>query len=214
MKAVGIIGAGGHARVVLDTARRAGWMVFGLFDADPARKGDTLDGALILGDDEDLLRRGPGSIRLANGIGAVPAIGDTGLGLRRKIFSTFSAAGFEFTPLAHPRATIALAVDLAAGAQVMAGAILQPGVRIGENAIVNTSACIDHDCDIGEHSHIAPGAVLCGGVKVGVSTYIGAGAVIQQGLSIGAGALIPAGSIVRRNVEPGETFLPRRGGKA
>ena len=133
--------------------------------------------------------------RLANGVGS---IGD---GTRRRVFERMKAAGYAFAHVEHPAATIALAgVSLGEGAQIMAGAVVQPGVCIGADAIVNTRAAIDHDCVIGDHAHIAPGAVLCGEVVVGDDTHIGAGAVLIQGRRIGTGCLIGAGATVLRDV--------------
>jgi len=57
----------------------------------------------------------------------------------------------------HPRAVISPAPP-AEGAQVLAGAVINPGVTIGENCLINTGAVIDHDCAIGRTatSHRAP----------------------------------------------------------
>ena len=62
----------------------------------------------------------------------------------------------------------------------MAGAILQSGVTIGENSVVNTRASIDHHCLIESGVFISPGVVLCGGVSVEEGAFIGAGAVILK----------------------------------
>ena len=60
----------------------------------------------------------------------------------------------------------------------MAGAVLQPGVLVGRNTVINTSASIAHDCRVGQHCHIAPGVTLSGGVEVGDNVLIGAGATV------------------------------------
>jgi sugar O-acyltransferase (sialic acid O-acetyltransferase NeuD family) len=147
------------------------------------------------GDDAALLRRGPEGISLVNGIGS---IGDTSS--RRAIFEKFDSAGFSFAPVVHPAATIASDVKIGAGAQIMAGAILQPGVSVGKNAIVNTGAVVDHDTTIGDHSHVAPRACLSGGVKVGNSVHIGAGSTVIQCINVDDGALVAAGSVVISDV--------------
>src|SRR5579883_2905848 len=86
-----------------------------------------------------------------------------------------------FGAVLRPTATIAHSgVTMGEGGQVMAGAVIQPDVRIGANAVVNTRASVDHDCILGDHCHIAPGAVLCGAVTIGEDTHIGAGATIRR----------------------------------
>ena len=62
------------------------------------------------------------------------------------------------------------------------------GSRIGDNAILNTSCSVDHDCEIGPHAHVAPGSTLAGSVTVGEEAFVGAGAVVI--------ADVPAGKVV------------------
>lgn len=85
------------------------------------------------------------------------------------------------------------------GTVVMKGAVVQPGAWIGEHAIVNTNASVDHDCKISDFAHIAPGVTLCGNVKVGEGTLVGAGSVVTPGVVIGDWLVIPAGSVVTKD---------------
>jgi serine acetyltransferase len=78
---------------------------------------------------------------------------------------------------------------------------------IGNDAIVNHAANVDHECCIDEGVHIAPGAVLCGCVTVGRDAFIGAAATVLPRLSIGAGATVGAGAVVTRDVPPGTTVV-------
>ncbi len=192
-----VIGAGGHARVVLDVLRRnPDFTVSGLLD--PRLTGESVDGVEVLGGDEllDGLRR--------QGIGhAVIAIGSVGdASARVAAYERLRAAGFEMVVAVHPSATVAPTVRLAAGTVVMAGAVLNPGAALGENVIVNTGAIIEHDCVIGAHVHVSPGAVLCGSVRVECGAHIGAGATVREGVCIGAHAVVGAGSVVLKDVPP------------
>lgn len=201
-----IVGAGGHASVVAATLRALKACIRGLTDKDPSRAGFAVLGAPILGNDAVLESLSVESVQLANGLGIQPQVHgletpNPGTSLRRRVFETLSAAAFFFPPLVHPSAMIADAVEIGLGAQVMAGAVLQPHAVIGANAVVNSSASVDHDCRIGAHAFIAPGVVLCGGVQVGEGALIGAGAVILPGLSIGEHAVVGAGALIRRDVE-------------
>ena len=118
------------------------------------------------------------------------------------------AAGFTFISFNHPSAVLAADTSIGEGAQIMAGAVLQPGVSLGINCIVNTRASLDHDCRIGDHVHIAPGAVLSGGVTIGDGCHIGTGAIVIQNIRIGAGAMIAAGAVITRDVLPGARVKP------
>jgi len=201
-----LIGAGGHAKVVLALAQAAGFAVVGVCDPALAGSGAThWRGIPVLGDDAALARFTPGEIGLANGIGQVP-----GSTQRQQLFERLAAQGHRFPPLAHPRACIDASSTLREGAQVMAGAVVQADCVIGANSLVNSAASVDHDCLIGAHVHIAPGAVLCGGVQVGEGAFIGAGATVLPAVRIGPRALVAAAAVLARHLAAGAAHLPHR----
>ena len=90
--------------------------------------------------------------------------------------------------------------DIAAGVQILAGAIVQTGCRIGENSLLNTAASADHDCVVAEHCHIAPGATLCGGVRLARGVLIGTKAAVIQEIAVGADTIIGAGVTLTRSI--------------
>lgn len=200
-----VIGGGGHARVLIEVLSRAGRRPIGVVDSDPGVRGREINGVPVIGDDSAILRRGADEVLLVNGLGNRTSHGTSGLEKRRAIFESFKARGYAFASVISPDAVLSSDLELAEGLQVMAGAIVQPGVRIGCNTIVNTGAIVEHDCEIGAHCHVAPGAVLCGGVSVGDESHIGAGATVIQGIDIGAGAVIAAGVVVSRDLARGQT---------
>lgn len=191
-----IIGAGGHAAVVLDVLRAVGANTVGFADRAVALRGTNVRGMPVFGGDEAVFERyPPDRVMLANGVGGNQSTGD-----RRAVFERFSGHGYRFMTLVHPSAVVSPSATLGAGAQVMAGAVLQTSATIGPNTIINTRACVDHDCIIGGHVHVAPGAVLSGGVSVADRAHLGAGCVVIQGIRIGEGALVAAGAVVLRDV--------------
>jgi sugar O-acyltransferase (sialic acid O-acetyltransferase NeuD family) len=190
-----VIGAGGHAKVVLDMAVTCGWPVLGLTDPDPLKTGSSVLDHKVLGGDEQVEQHGYGEVMLAMGIGGLP--------LRMERFESFRQAGFSFASLVHPSAVVATSVRLADGVQVMANATIQPDVTLGTNCVVNTAASIDHDCVIADHVFVAPGAVLAGSVRVGIGAMIGTGAVLLPGVGVGAHAVIGAGAVVTCDVDNG-----------
>ena len=193
-----LVGCGGHGRVVLDALLSAGLSVAGI--ADPAlAKGDSVFGIPVMGGNEVLDGLDPATCLLANGIGANPDVA-----ARRKFFEELTARGFTFAQLRHPSVVIGRDCNFADGSQVMAGAVLQYGVVVGENAVINTRASIDHGCAIGAHSFVSPGAVLTGNVSVGGSVFIGAGAIVLPGVKIGARSIVGAGSLVHKDIPSGQ----------
>jgi acetyltransferase EpsM len=78
----------------------------------------------------------------------------------------------------------------------VAGAVINPGVKLGENVIVNTCASVDPECVIEDGAHICPGIHLGGKVSVGRAIWIGIGTTVKERVTVGAGTLIGAGSVV------------------
>ena len=191
-----MLGAGGHARVLLAACDGA---VIGCIAPEAPGSRWPADIAW-LGDDAAFDSLDRHAVRLVNGIGSVGRPD-----LRRRVFEAARARGFGFAPAIHPAAHVSAEATPGPDSQIMAGAVIQPGVRIGDNCIVNTGAVIDHDSVIGDHSHIAPGVTLSGGVGIGAGCHIGTGATIIEGISIGAGAVVAAGAVVIRDIAPGET---------
>jgi sugar O-acyltransferase (sialic acid O-acetyltransferase NeuD family) len=198
------IGAGGHARVLVDLIRLTGkWTVHGLLDQDPARNGTKLDDVPVLGDDslaEPLLESG-----IRHAFLGVGCIGDCRV--RQEIIRRLTALGYHFPVLLHPQAIVAGRVLIGPASCAMAGAIINPGTSVGTAAIINSGAIIEHDCHIGDHAHISPGAILGGGVTVGESSHVGIGAVVRQGIHIGSNALIGAGAVVVKDVADGTKVM-------
>lgn len=148
----------------------------------------------------------PDEVELVNGIGSLP-----GHGLRAELFARYQALGYRFAQVISPRAMVSDYAELAEGVQVMAGAIIQAGTRIGLNTIINTGAIVDHDCQIGADNHIAPGSVLSGGVMTGARVHVGTGAVIIQGIVIGDDAVVGAGATVTRSLDVAQIAYVARG---
>jgi UDP-perosamine 4-acetyltransferase len=189
------LGAGGHAKVLIDILRRAGeYEIVGLLDPDQA--GETLADVPVLGGDEQMPKiRAAGVTAAFIGVGGV---GDNSM--RTALYEKALANGFSLVNAIHPRSIIASSAHLGQGVTIMAGAIVNPDVQIGDNVIINTGAIVDHDCEIGAHAHISPGAVLSGGVRVGNGAHVGAGATVRQYIQIGDGAIVGAGAVVVRDV--------------
>lgn len=203
------VGAGGHAKVVIEILRiEARHDIIGLLDTDGRLWGTAVLGVPVLGGDAllgDLYRRG---VRAAFvGVGTVGDVGP-----RRRVYERLRAEGFEIVPAIHPRAVVASSAEFGDGLTVMAGAVINAAARLGANVIVNTGAIVEHDCVVGDHVHVATGARLAGAVVVEDGAHIGLGASVRQGVRIGRGAVVGAGAVVVDDVPAGVTVtgLPAR----
>ena len=196
-----IIGGGGHARVLIDVLRLQSVAILGITDADTSRMGSNVLGIRVLGTDTVISEFAPESVQLVNAIGSIHLPKG-----RRAVFEKFKDMGFRFVTVIHPSAVVASDVVIDEGAQIMAGAVIQPGSRIGMNTIVNTRASVDHDCVIGNHVHLAPGVTLSGGVRVGDTSHLGSGATVIQYVTIGSNSVVGAGSVVVTDVPDNAEF--------
>lgn len=190
-KPVIVIGAGGHAKVLIETLGMLGRRVLSITDSAHDRLGQSLGGILIEGADELVLEHDPNHVELVNAVGsvAVPEV-------RRKIYVKFASRGYQFATVVHPSAIVSPSASLAQGSQVMAGATVQARAIIGANTIINTHASVDHDCAIGAHSHIAPGVTLSGNVRIGQACHLGTACSVIQAVTLGPYAFVAAGAVV------------------
>jgi len=198
------LGAGGHARVIIDAIRMAGnYEIVGLIDQSESTRGQSVDGVEVLGGEarlEEFLSRGVHYV--FNGVGGV-----ANNAWHAAIHERVSALGFEFLTIIHPAAVVASTAIIGAGSVVLARSVINAGAVLGRNTIINTGAIVEHDCVVGEHSHVAPGAVLLGNVTVGKRCLIGANAVVRQGLTVGDLATVGAGAVVASDVSSGMSVI-------
>lgn len=187
MKVV-VLGAGGHAKVVVSTLRAAGAEVVAIYDDDSRRAGTSVLGVAVLGVLDQAASSGhPGIL----------GIGDNAARARLAAHRHMTWAR-----ALHPAAVVDDTAHVGHGSVVFAGATIQAESRVGRHAIVNTAALLDHDAAIGDYVHIGPGAVLAGNVVVEEGAFVGAGAVVLPNTRIGGWSIVGAGAVVTRDVPP------------
>ena len=193
-----VVGAGGHAKVVIEALQAMGRDIAGLVAL--ASAGTLVLGFPVLGDDAILPR-----LRRTGIAQAVLGLGDNRL--RGAIAEQLLAMDFELPPVRHPAAWILAEQRPWAGSGRAQKAAVSAQTRIGEAAIVNSGAIIEHDGMIGDAAHAAPGCVLAGQVRVGARTLVGAGSVVRPGVTLGADVLVGAGAVVVADVADGAVVV-------
>ena len=188
-----VVGAGGHARVVMDALLFSGDIQnsYVFADDDVALHGVEMLGVTVLGSSTQLIQHGT---RFHVAVGANRT--------REMLFNALVDIGGLPFAVTHSSACVSQFAKVAAGSFIAAQAVVAPTSVIGMGVIVNHSAVVDHDCRVGDFSHIAPGATLAGGVVLGRGVLVGAGARLSPGITIGAEAVIGAGAVVTANVGP------------
>ncbi len=196
MRVIGL-GAGGHAKVMLDIIQRMGSIkVDGLLDPDRSLWNTTVMGTKVLGDDGLL------PLMVSEGLKKVfIGLGSTGDCIPRvRLWKYARGLGLDVIWVIDPSATISPGAHIGLGVTIMPQAIINADASLGDDVIVNTGAIVEHDCVLEDHVHVATGAKLASSVKVGAMSHVGAGATVLQCIKIGRGAIVGAGAVVTRDV--------------
>lgn len=187
---VGVIGSGGHAKVVIRALQELGIDLTAIFDDNPLLAGTAVYGVPVLGSTELISASG-----LTHG---VIAIGNNET--RRALSKRFQ---LSWLTVIHPRAIVDRTAVIGSGTVIFAGAVVQAGAWIGDHAILNTSASVDHDCRIHSFAHLGPRSCLAGDVQVGEGALMGTGSVARPGVRIGAWSTVGAGAAVVKDLADG-----------
>jgi len=198
-----MLGAGGHARVLLDELSRTGISCDGI--VDPNRDvGTEVSGVPVIANQELAPQMRFQGALLVNGVGMIP-----GKLARLELARKMAEEGREAEQVISGSSTISPTASLHSGVQILTKAVVNCDATIGRDAVINTAALVEHDVLIGARAWVSPGAVICGGVEIGEEAYIGAGAIILQGLKVGSQAVVGAGSVVTKSVGSREKVVPK-----
>ncbi len=194
MTAVGIIGAGGHARSVINLLEQCGRTIAGIYDDSFNGTEEIIEGYSLLG----TLASVPAGLPL------VLAVGDNRK--RENMYQRFKAAVVREN-FVHPTATVSSRIRIGESNLIFARAVVNDAACIGSNGIINTGAIVEHECVVGDHTHVSIGSILAGRVTVGNRCFIGAGAVVIDSCSIFDDAVIGAGAVVISNIIDAGTYV-------
>jgi sugar O-acyltransferase (sialic acid O-acetyltransferase NeuD family) len=199
-----ILGAGGHAKVVAETALACGVASRLAFLDDRCSGSDQLPPILgwpMLGPLVEALE----PETRAQFPAAMVAIGHSAT--RLLWLERLQAAGYALPVLIHPTAWVSPSAQLGPGSVVFSQVAVQAQATMGTGTILNTSCSVDHDAQLADGVHICPGARLAGAVQVGERSWIGIGAAVIQQVRIGADVTIGAGAAVVRDLPDGVTAV-------
>lgn len=185
-----VIGAGGHAKSVIDALISCGEYekiaVLEDFGAEEVL------GFKVIGKVSDALSY------LDEYENAVVAVGNNQF--RLKTINELKQIGFKLPVIKHKTAYLSCFSIVGEGSVLLANSVINAGAEIGRGVIINSSVTVEHDCEISDGVHLSPNSVLCGAVSVGTGTWIGAGATVIDHINIGQKSIIGAGSVVIRDI--------------
>jgi sugar O-acyltransferase (sialic acid O-acetyltransferase NeuD family) len=186
-----VLGAGGHARSVMDVLHRqfTGAFLFVAPTAELPFWAPTRSQAIA---EENL------DSERFEGYHWLVALGDNAV--RQRLMRDVVPPMASMPTVVASSATVAADAVLGRGVVVLEHAHIGPGAVVGDGVIVNTGAVVEHDSTIGEFTHVAPMSVVLGSASVGARSLVGAGSTILPGLKIGEDVTIGAGSVVVKDI--------------
>lgn len=197
MRKLIIVGAGGHAREMLEwvrdiNANKATWEFIGFIDDDStALQGTNCKYSVI------------GSVKEWKQFEDIDfGMGIASPGVKESVGKFLLRKGAKFVPIIHPSVRIAENACFGVGFVAYPGAFVCSNAHIGDFVTVLSSK-ISHDCVIGDYCTILSYVGLNGNTRLGKRVFIGNHATMMQGLSIGDGVSIGLGSVVIRDIPQG-----------
>jgi len=182
-----LVGASGHAKVVIEILRESRFEVAFCIGNDPTVL-ECMAVPVLHGDEtlNELFARGYRRAFIGIGENAT----------RKRLAEMATRIGFSLVSAISERSVISPTARLGEGIAIMPGAIVNADTVVGSLSIINTGATVDHDCVIQECVHIGPGCALAGNVTVGEGAFLGVGCSVIPGKRIGRGTVVGAGSVI------------------
>ncbi len=188
-KRILVIGAGGHAKSVLDALTSCG-------EYDEIAVLEDFGVKEVLGF-KVIGKVSEAEIFLKDYDYAVVAVGNNDY--RLKTMNELKKKGFKLPCVIHKTAYLSEYSTVGEGSVLLADSVVNANSKIGSGVIINTAATVDHDCEIDDGVHLSPNCALCGSVHIGKETWIGAGATVIDHINIGEKCIVGAGAVVVEN---------------
>jgi len=183
MRKILIYGSKEFARVVRDIIIKCKYEFVGYID-------DYSTGHEIIGNYASIIKKfSPDSYEM------VIAIGYNNLSARRSVYKKVIEDGYRLPVIIHPNAYVRDISNIGQGSIIMAGAIVDVNVRVGELCVLWPGVVVNHDSNIGENTFLSPNSTVCGVVEIKENCFIGAGAIIVDHTIVPAGSFVKAGEV-------------------
>tara|TARA_B100001123_G_C15229965_1_gene994742 strand:- start:516 stop:1130 length:615 start_codon:yes stop_codon:yes gene_type:complete len=204
MEKILIIGAGGHAKSVIDVVESTKkYKIIGLIDNNTKINNKKIFKYEILGSNKDL------KIMRKTCKFAIVGIGQIKSAQKRiNNFELLKKLRFQIPKIFSTTSYISKNTIVGDGTVIFHGVYVNAGASIGDNCIINTRSIIEHDVKIGNHCHVSTGATLNGGVILGDNSFVGSGAVIKENVKIGKNCIVAAKSFLKKDLEDNKIYNP------
>lgn len=190
-----LVGAGGHARELLDVLIDNGCSEKILFFDNLSQTNTVAKRYQALHTREEVLNSGIDSFCVAVGKPHT----------RAELFALFMEFGLKPLKIISRKAFVSGSAQLSEGLNIMPFASITHGAKVGKGCLIHFYSSVHHDVEVGDFCEISPGARLLGGSSVGELTSVGTNAVILPKVKVGSNCKIGAGAVVTKDVPDGST---------
>ena len=190
-----LIGAGGHAKSVVDSIDESEIELVGFIDEN--KEGEHFGYPILAKSFEDIENYGDYYYLIS--------IGD--VYFRREWYKRVTAAGLKTLNIIDKTALISKSAKIGTANYIGKYTVINADAQIGNNNIINTKALIEHECRIGNHTHMSTGSTVNGNVVVGDGVFFGSCAITAAQVHLGKYSTIGAGGVVVGDIPEGATAV-------
>jgi sugar O-acyltransferase (sialic acid O-acetyltransferase NeuD family) len=90
---------------------------------------------------------------------------------------------------------------------IFESAVVEPGVRIGNNVMIGQGSVVGHNSIIKDHCFLAPHTAIMGGVTVEPYSVLGANSTVRDGVTIARECIIGAGVTITKTTKEKGVYL-------
>lgn len=190
-----LIGAGGHAKSVVEVAENA-TQHYEIIGYTETQKKEVVFWEIFnyLGNDDDHQIIKDAYYHVSVGM-------IKNLEIREQLFRYYKRTrGATFPVINSKYAITSRQANIGEGSIVMHHVIVNTGATIGVNCILNNKCLIEHDTVVGNHCHISTGAIVNADCTIGNNVFVGSNVTVNRGVKIGDNVVIASGSVVTRDI--------------
>jgi len=126
--------------------------------------------------------------------------------LRRRLFETVAAKGYDFASYISSKAFIGRNVSTGKNVMIMENNVLQYHSTIGDNVILWSGNHIGHRSVIKAHSFLSSHVVVSGFCEIGENCFLGVNCTIGDNVKVADDCVVGGGALVLSNTQPGQIF--------
>ena len=196
MSAIGIYGAGGFGREVLDRIREI-QLVEDVY-SDVYFIDDTLPPGARVENTQVLDFMTAKEVLLGEDCKILIGMGDAHI--RAVVGKRLLENDFQLGQLICRSAIISPTATIEDGTIISPWVLVSNKAKIGFNTAVNIQSIIGHDVTIGKNCSISSMVNIGGGANIGDGVYIGMGALVKERITIGDNSIIGMGAVVHTDI--------------